>query len=231
MKKFLTLAASALFGMAVFAQAPAQQPPLVTVNGEGKIKVTPDQVSLSVSVESKGNKAADVKKENDKKIDAVIKYIKKSGIADADFRTQRVYLNDEYDYEKKKHNYVATQTIYILVKDLNKYDPLVEGLVDQGVNNISGIEFRSSKADELKSEARKKAIEDARKKALDFTGALGQQLGAAYMVTDNSPVDYPRPVYEARLMAMAKDAVGGNETLAAGEIEITANVNVSFYLK
>ena len=92
---------------------------------------------------------------------------------------------------------------------------MVEGLVDQGVNNISGIEFRSSKADELKSEARKKAIEDARKKALDFTGALGQQLGAAYMVTDNSPVDYPRPVYEARLMAMAKDAVGGNEGVSS----------------
>lgn len=230
MKKLVTLAASVLFGMAAFAQMP-QQLPLITVNGEGKVKVAPDQVSINVSVESKGSKAADVKKENDAKIDAVIKFIKKSGIADADFKTQRVYLNDEYDYDKKKHNYVATQTISILVKDLNKYDPLMEGLVDQGVNNISGIEFRSSKTEALKSEARKKAIEDARKKATDFTSALGQGLGMAFSVTDNSLIDYPRPMYEMRAMALAKDVMGGNETLAAGEIEITANVNVSFLLK
>lgn len=223
-----------LAGVTAWAQLPPpipQQPSLVTVNGEGKVKVAPDQVSINVSIETKGSKAADVKKENDNRTDAVVKYIRKAGIADADFRTQRVTLNDEYDYEKKKHNYVATQTIRILIRDLNKYDGLMEGLVDQGVNNIYGIEFASSKAEALKSEARKKAIDDARKKALDFTSALGQQLGAAFTVTDNSPIDYPRPMYEMRAMAMAKDALGGNDTLAAGEIEITANVSVSFILK
>ncbi|UMY65325.1 MULTISPECIES: SIMPL domain-containing protein [unclassified Flavobacterium] len=223
-----------LAGASAWAQLPPpvpQQPALITVNGEGKVKVAPDQVSINVSIETKGSKAADVKKENDSRTDAVVKYIRKAGIADADFRTQRVTLNDEYDYEKKKHNYVATQTIRILIRDLTKYDGLMEGLVDQGVNNIYGIEFASSKAETLKSEARKKAIEDARKKALDFTSALGQQLGSAFTVTDNSPVDYPRPMYEMRAMAMAKDAMGGNDTLAAGEIEISAVVSVSFILK
>ncbi len=228
MKRMLLLLAS----VAVFGTAQAQearQVPLITVNGEGKIKVAPDQVSINVSVETTGVKAADVKKQNDAKIDAVLKYIKKSGIAEADFQTQRVNLNDQYDYEKKKHNYVATQTVSILIKDLNKYDPLMEGLVDQGVNNISNIQFKSSKEEALRSDARRNAILDAKKKAQDYVNALGQKMGAAYTIVDNTTLDYPRPMYEVRAMAMA-DKVMGNETLAAGEVEITANVNVSFLL-
>jgi uncharacterized protein YggE len=52
-------------------------------------------------------------------------------VAPADYKTQRVSLNPQYDYEKKKHNYNATQTIEILLRDLSKYDELMEGLVDQ----------------------------------------------------------------------------------------------------
>jgi uncharacterized protein YggE len=205
--------------------------PLVTVNGEGKVKVTPDQVTISVSVVSKGNKAVDVKKENDTKIDAVIKYIKKMSIAKEDYQTQRVYLNDEYDYEKKKHNYVATQTLTILLKDLSKYDELMEGLVETGINNINNVEFKSSKLEIHKSEARKLAVQNAKLKAADFVSGLGQKVGKAFTINDNSPVDYPQPRYAAMAMKMADSAFGSNETLAVGEIEVTANVSVSFILE
>lgn len=228
-KTFLLLAAIAMTATVTQAQE-SKQPPLLTVNGEGKIKVTPDQASITVSLESKGNKAADVKKENDTKIDAVIKYIQKAGIDAKDYQTQRVYLNDEYDYDKKKHNYVATQTIKILLKDLSKYDTLMEGLVDTGINNISGVDFQTSKLATYKSEARKAAIADAKAKAQDFTTALGQTIGKAFTVVDNSPIDYPQPMYANRAMKMATDMLGGNQTLAVGEIEITSNVSVSFLL-
>lgn len=208
-----------------------KQMPLITVNGEGKIKVVPDQASVSVSVETKGNKAADVKKENDAKIDAVIKYIKKMNIATQDFQTQRVSLNDQYDYEKKKHNYVATQTIEILIKDLSKYDQLMEGLVDTGINNINNVEFKSSSLEVHKSEARKLAMKNAKLKAEDFISESGRKLGKPFTITDNSAGDYPQPRYAAMAMKMADNAFGGgNETLAIGEMEITANVSVSYLL-
>jgi len=58
-----------------------KQVPMINVSGEGKVKVTPDQALISLSLETKGAKASDVKKENDTKMDAVIKYIKKWNIA------------------------------------------------------------------------------------------------------------------------------------------------------
>lgn len=226
MKKTLLIAMT--FFMTL-AQAQDNKVPLITVNGEGKIKIVPDQVSISVSVESKGTKAVDVKKENDQKVDAVIKYIKKMNIAAADYQTQRVSLNDQYDYEKKKHNYVAVQTITILVKDIAKYDELMEGLVETGINNINNVEFKSSKLEEHKSAARKLAITNAKAKANDYVSALGQKVGLAHTVVDNS-MEYPQPRYQAMAMKMAEDMFSGNETLAVGEIEIVANVSVSFLL-
>jgi uncharacterized protein len=207
-----------------------KQVPSINVSGEGKIKISPDQVSISISIETKGTKAEDVKKENDKKLDAILRYIKKSNVAKEDFQTQRISLNPSYDYVKKKSNYTATQTVQILLRDLSKYDELMEGLVDEGVNGIDNVEFKSSKMTQLQSDARKLAVKDAKAKAEDFVSVLGQKVGKAIAVSDNSPTYNPRPMYAMKAMAM-DGGEASRETLAVGEIEITANVSVSFILE
>jgi uncharacterized protein YggE len=207
-----------------------KQVPLINVNGEGKVQVAPDQVCISASVETKGNNAKDVKKQNDEKMDAVLKFIKKMNIPTADFKTKQVALNPQYDYEKKKTSYNATQTVEIIVKDLSKYDELMEGLVQQGINRIDRVSFESSKLAQYQSEARKLAMKDAKVKAEEYVSVLGQKVGKAFTISDNSQIYTPRPMYAA-MKSMEMDAAGAsNETLAIGEIEITANVSVSFVL-
>ncbi|WP_035650855.1 MULTISPECIES: SIMPL domain-containing protein [unclassified Flavobacterium] len=208
-----------------------KQIPLINVNGEGKVKVAPDQVCISATVETKGNNAKDVKKQNDEKMDAVLKFIKKMNIPTADFKTKQVALNPQYDYEKKKTSYNATQTVEIIVKDLSKYDELMEGLVQQGINRIDRVTFESSKEAQLQAEARKLAMKDAKAKADDYVSVLGQKVGKAFVISDNSQVYHPQPMYAAMRMKESADSMGAsNETLAIGEIEITANVSVSFIL-
>jgi uncharacterized protein YggE len=207
-----------------------KQIPLINVNGEGKVKVAPDRVCISATVETKGNNAKDVKKQNDEKIDAVLKFIKKMNVPAADFKTKQVALNPQYDYEKKKTSYNATQTIEIVVKDLSKYDELMEGLVQQGINRIDRVTFESSKELQLQSEARKLAMKDAKAKADDYVSVLGQKVGKAFVISDNSQIYHPQPMYAAMRMKESADNVPSNETLAIGEIEITANVSVSFVL-
>lgn len=205
--------------------------PMINVSGEGKVKVAPDQALISISIETKGTKANEVKQENDLKMDAILKFIKKSNIASDDFQTQRISLNPNYDYEKKKYNYVATQTLQILLKDLSKYDTLMEGLVTEGINRIDNVEFKSSKLVQLQSDARKLAIKDAKSKADDFVSVLGQKVGKALVISDNSQTYSPQPrMYAMKTMAMDKFESSPKETIAIGEIEITTNVSVSFAL-
>jgi uncharacterized protein YggE len=208
-----------------------KQVPQISVNGEGKVKVVPDQATILATIETKGNNAKDVKKQNDQKIEAVLKFIKKMNLAPADYNTQRVSLNPEYDYEKKKHNYNATQTIEIVLKDLSKYDELMEGLVDEGINRIDNVTFQSSKLAQYQSEARKLAMKEAKLKAEDYVSVLGQKVGRAMTISDNSQTYYPQPVRYAAMKMEMSDAQAPRETLAVGEINITANVSASFILE
>ena len=210
-----------------------KQIPMVNVSGEGKVKIEPDQALITISVETKGNDAVSVKKDNDKKMDAVLKLIKKANIAKEDFQTQRVSLNPNYDYEKKKNYFLASQTVQILLKDLSKYDELMAGTVDAGINRINNVEFKTSKLLQLQSDARKLAIEDAKTKAEDFVSVLGQKVGKAITISDNSAGYNPQPIlYRAmKSEAMAMNDGAQNETLALGEIEIVVNVGVSFILE
>lgn len=216
---------------AMMAQNTVTEPvPQISVSGEGKIKVTPDEALITLGVENTGKDATEVKKKNDETVDAILKAIKKNGIPANDYQTQNVSLHKNYDYNQKKYSFYASQTISIHLKDLKKYDALMMSLVDAGVNNIQGVEFKSSKIEEHQSEARKKAMLDAKKKAEDYVSVLGQKVGKAIQISDNSQVSYPRPMYKTLAMAEMADAAP-NETLAIGEIEVTANVSVSFELK
>lgn len=209
-----------------------KQVPQINVNGEGKVKVVPDQVTILATIETKGNNAKDVKKQNDEKMEAVLKFIKKMNLSPADYKTQRVSLNPQYDYEKKKHNYNATQTIEILLKDLSKYDELMEGLVDEGINRIDNVIFQSSKLEQYQSEARKLAMKEAKLKAEDYVSVLGQKVGRAMTISDNSQNFIPQPIRYAAMKTMEmSESQAPRETLAVGEINITANVSVSFILE
>ncbi|PZX92090.1 hypothetical protein DOS84_17470 [Flavobacterium aquariorum] len=205
--------------------------PQVNVSGEGKIKVVPDQVTILATVETKGTNAKEVKKQNDQQMEAVLKLVKNMNLAPADYKTKRVSLNPQYDYEKKKHTYNATQTIEILLRDLSKYDELMEGLVDQGINRIDNVTFQSSKLAQYQSEARKQAMKDAKMKAEDYVSVLGQKVGAGFTITDNSQTYYPQPVYAMKSMSVESDSAAPRQTMAVGEIEIVANVSVSFKLE
>lgn len=214
-------------------QAQEMKPiPTINVSGEGKIKIAPDEALISISVETKGTNVADVKKENDIKMDAILKLIKKSNIAKADYQTQRVALNPNYDYEKKKSNFIAVQTLQVLLRDLSQYDVLIEGLVETGINRIDNVLFQSSKIKQLQSDARKLAIKDAKAKAEDFVSVLGQKVGKAITISDNSSNYNPPPIMYSSMKTMAmSDGAAPRETLAIGEIEIIANVSVSFILE
>lgn len=204
--------------------------PQISVAGEGKIKVTPDEVLITVGVENSGKEAAEVKKKNDATIDAILKSIKKNGIPITDFQSQRVSLNKNYDYETKESNYVASQSVVIHLKDLKKYEALMIDLMNNGVNQIQGVQFKSSKIEQYETEARKKAVLNAKKKAEDYASALNQKVGKAFLISDAGQTNYPQPMY-ANMMSKSMDAENAQETLAIGEIEVVANVSINFILE
>jgi uncharacterized protein YggE len=203
----------------------------ISVSGEGKVKVVPDEVVITVAVETKGENSSKVKSDNDATVDKVLKYLYSTKIDKKDIKTDRVSLYPMYDYNKKKNYHFASQTISITLRDLSQYDVIMQKLTENGVNRVDGVTFQSSKIEQLKSEARVLAVKDAQKKANDFAGALNQKVGKAILVSDNSQSFYNPPMYKNVMFTEAETADNSRETLAPGEMEVNVNVNITFVLE
>ena len=227
MKKTILFLALVLFANS-FAQE-SQNQALVTVMGEGKLKIVPDQVSIQIAIETKGIEIKSVKEQNDNKTAAVLKSIKKWGLAPADVQTQRVSVNPAYDYESKKTFIHANQSITLLLRDLSKYDALVTDLVSAGITTISSVEFQSSQQAKLQSSVRKLAMQNAVAKAQDYLSVVGQKVGKVQSISDTNVSSAPQPFYNTKMMAMQADGAT-RETLAAGELELSVQIQVNFVI-
>ena len=118
--------------------------PTINVMGVGIVKVTPDEVTIKVQVEHKGQSPKELKQKNDFIINDVLAFIKSMNIPDKQVQTEYVRLNKNYDYQTKTHNYLANQSVSIYLKDLKLYESLMNGLMERGINRIDGISFSSS---------------------------------------------------------------------------------------
>ena len=226
-KLFFVLAL--IVALPVIAQQNSERS-VVNVTGEGIVKVEPDEVLIKSRIEHEGNSAAEVKRQNDEVVNKVIKYLKAQGIDDKNINTEYVNLNKRYDYNDKTYSYVANQAISIRLENLKDYEKIMKGLLENGLNRIDGIQFKSSEMEKYEKEARKLAVLDAQSRAKELAQPLGQDIGKAVSISE---MDYNsfQPVYrmdEAVEMSAAKD---GQQTIAPGELEIKIKVNVGFDLK
>ncbi|AVR46930.1 SIMPL domain-containing protein [Christiangramia fulva] len=205
----------------------------VNVVGEGVVKVKPDEVVIKSRIEHEGESAAAVKAENDKVVNAIIKYLKSQGIAEKDIETDYLNLNKRYIYnnngQDRTEKFVANQAISITLHDITKYEKIMKGLLDNGMNRIDGIQFKSSEIEEYEKEARKIAVLNAKEIAGELANPLEQEVGKAVSINQ---VDYNQvqPMYRMD-EAMEMKATGEQQTIAPGELEVKIRVNISFELK
>lgn len=201
---------------------------LVTVTGKGTVKVVPDEVVIRARIEHTGKSASEVKAQNDKVVNDIIKYLKSQKIPSKNFQTEYMRLSKDYNYNSKETFFSANQAISIKLEDLSKYEKLMSGLLGSGLNRIDGIQFQSSKREELESEARKNAVLNAQEKAKEYASAIGQEIGKAQSINELQGGNFPQPMYKAMQFDSGESEQA--ETIAPGEMEITVKVNVGFLL-
>jgi len=227
MKKILLILAI-IAAMPMLAQQNLERS-MVSVTGEGEVKVAPDQVLIKSRIEHEGASAAKVKRENDEVVAQVIKYLKSQNIDEKDINTEYVNLNKKYDYNDKTHSYVANQAISIKLRDLKDYERIMKGLLENGLNRIDEIQFMSSEIGKHKKEARKLAVLDAQNRARELAQPLGQNIGKAVSISEMNYRSV-QPVYRMDAAVEMSSAKGSEQTIAPGQLEVKIEVNVGFEL-
>ncbi len=132
------------------AATPADPVHGITVQGTGKITLTPDLARINVGVTFQGATAAKAQGGASTGMARIIAAIKATGIADADLASQWVSLQPQYDYSSQGSvpprviGFQANQSLSIKVHKIETSGDVIDAAVGAGATDVGGISFSVS---------------------------------------------------------------------------------------
>lgn len=240
MRKTL-LTAIALGAAALPASAMAQTAPVPVISGTrldisatGEVTRVPDLAIISAGVQTLQPTASAAIEENAARMERVRAALKRAGIDDKDIQTSTISLNPEYQYDQNKPprltGYRATNTVNVKFRDLKRSGAILDALVAEGSNQISGPNLTIDKPEAAYDEARVKAIAAGRARAELYARALGKRVVRLLTVSESGGYQMPPPMPVAYERGMAAQAVAKTE-IDPGTQQLQVTLSMSFELQ
>lgn len=202
----------------------------VTVSASGSVEVEPDAAQVSAGAVSEARTAREALKENSALMDGIISGLKDLRIDAADIQTSSFNVNPQYTNSRDGRpavirGYQVSNQVEVVVRDLDQLGQILDQLVGLGANQIRGLSFIVTDAETVKDAARKKAIENARRRAELYAEAAGASVGSVVTISENAVHGGPRPV------AMGRAAFAESVPVERGTETLQANVTVTWALE
>jgi len=236
----LGLAAVVLAGCSTASAAPPAAPGqdsvrYITVVGKGEVSLTPDIARVNVGAEATAETVSEAKAEVDSRMEAILAALEEMGIAEKDIQTSQynIYYEREPVFGPAREApssedgglYRVSNMLNVTIREIERAGEVVDAAVEAGANRMYGVSFTVSEAVEWESEAREKAMADARARAEELAGLAEVTLGEVLSVSEvvgSGPV-----VMEKEIMA----AFGGGGGIVPGELEFGTQIQVSFAIE
>lgn len=216
---------------------------VITVNGTGDVLATPDVATFSFSVTQEAAAVPDAQKKATDKMNAILAYVKKAGIADKDVKTLSYNIYPRYEYINQPNvapyygqgkqvlaAYVVSQTVEVKVRKMDDAGTLLSGVGSLGATDVSGLNFSVDKQTDVDRQARDKAIADAREQANVLARSLGVSLGRIVSFSESGSARYP--IYYAKDAMMGAGSVAPQAAnVPSGENKVTSNVTITYEIK
>jgi uncharacterized protein len=216
-------------------QLPAAQSPVpqVSVVGSGLVYVTPDIAYINIGVRSQANTVVDALQQNNAQAQAVKDTLTSAGVAEKDIQTSsfNVYPQSDFDAQGKivRTYFTVENNVYVTVRNLDSLGKVLDAVAKSGANNIYGITFDVQDKTKAQSEARKLAVDSASTQAKELAAAAGVELGNILMIS--STTGYTQPYYGQGMGGGGGADASVAVPIAAGQMQITADVTMSYAIK
>ncbi|WP_460007595.1 SIMPL domain-containing protein [Methanogenium cariaci] len=220
------------------AAADSSDIPAITVSGTGSVTTAPDEVIISVGVETTNTDPVTAQQENAKKSAAVISALKGLGIASEDIKTSgyRMYSHtpdEDSVFSGEKEVYVVSNTVTVTDNDVSRAGKIIDTAVMSGANNVNSVRFTISdeKAQSLRAQALIAAVAQARGDADTLAGALGVSITGVHDVTtygSSTPIAYADNMAGGRVESAKFYAP---TPIEAGTLDVTATVNIVYAIQ
>ena len=207
----------------------------ISVSGNGKVSGKPDVAKLSLGVQAEADTVQAARDRAANSLDAIIKTLKTNGVAEKDIQTQQLNIQPQYDYNNGNQHlrgFQVTNTLSVTVRDINKTSQIVDDAVKAGGNEttIQGLAFTIDNPADLQTQAREKAVADAKSKAETLAKSAGVSIGDAMNISESSVT----PVYydtRSAAGAIAAPDTAAKTPIQPGELDVTVDVSITWSIK
>ena len=227
---------AALFAAALVSLVAASTPALaqdgrIRVIGRAVVEVVPDYVTVRIGVSNRASSPTAALDQNSQTARKVVEFAKASGIQERDIQTDAVNLSPLFKTvrdpsgttRQEPDGYTASNIVRVKLSELPKLGAFMRQALDQGANNINGVQFGLSNYESALDDARTRAVEDAVRQAQRLAEAAKVKLGKIQEIL--SP---PRSQVVADGMAdmPLRRAVRAPVPVEAGSLQINAEVEI-----
>jgi hypothetical protein len=198
----------------------------VTVNGTGTVRATPDLARITFRVSRLEQAPSAAFAAASGVVDAVRQVLRDHQVPDMAVEGSRLSLASSWNYggsQRELLGYECTASFAVESRDLDDVQQLLVDVVAAGADEIDGVDFGVCAGSELRAQARREAVADARSKATLYAEAAGIRLGAVVHIDDvETDTGGPVPLRSAAM------AASSSENLAPGSVVVSAAVVLGF---
>lgn len=220
----------------------------ITVTGNAEVNTKPDIAVISYTLRGEGKTSLEAETAIKSDIEKLSYDLKKAGIKEDDIKTIAHTVNPKYEYlqpkctqyncpqgESKLVGYEVFHNETIKVRDLAKSSDFMGIITAAKVYSVNGPDMKIEDPIKQKTEAREKAIAQARESAKKLAKSLDVKLGSMVSFSENGDTGgYPQPMYFAKAEMAAMDSAGNSPASAAiniGTETTTATVTLVYRIK
>jgi uncharacterized protein YggE len=215
------------------SSAPQTLPRIVTVAGQGEVKVKPDMATVTTGVSSDAPTARAALEKNNATMTAVIKALRTAGIGEDEIQTSNFSVSPVYGSLQPGQSgtpkvvaYQVNNQVSARVLDLPRLGTTLDALVQAGSNQIGGISFDIKDPAAAIGEARRKAVADARSRAELYAQAANASVGSVIQISETST----SPVMPVSFR-MAEMSSAAAVPISSGQSTLAASITVTFELR
>jgi len=214
-----------------FQSLPQNAPRELNVTGEGKAYTKPDIATISFGVHTQAVKSQDAVNQNNEAMNKVIKAVKDQGVEDKDIQTTSYNLYPLYDYTQYGSvfkGYSIDQQVEVKIRDFDKINVILDKATAAGANTVGNLQFTVDDIEKVRTEARNKAIAQAKEKAESIASSAGLGIIRITNISENY-YPSPIPIYGMGGAEAVKDSVA--PSIQSGQFEVYVNVTLTYQIK
>ena len=167
----------------------------ITVTGTGTITGRPNQLVLSMGVQTSASSVSTALRQANEAASRVIGALTSGGVRKPDIATSGLSVQPDYrDGSPLPTGYAVSEQLTATLRDLARAGSQIQAAVRAGrdATTVNGVSLNLTDTGSLLARARAAAVRDAQSKAGQFARALGSRLGAVLSVSDQSAaIPYP----------------------------------------